>query len=51
MKHVMDMAEHNVVTATENLGMTREGHPRFLNLLPSEFGATKDYWAFSVDAC
>ncbi len=24
--------------------MTREGHQWFLNWLPSEFGATKDYW-------
>jgi hypothetical protein len=24
--------------------MTIEGHPRFLNILPSKFGATKDYW-------
>jgi hypothetical protein len=44
MKHMYDMVERYVVTATDNYGMTREGYPRFLNWLPSEFGATKDYW-------
>jgi hypothetical protein len=44
MKHMTDMVEHYIVTTSDNYGMTREGHPRFLNWLPSEFGATKDYW-------
>ena len=44
MKHMTDMGEHYIVTTSDNYGMTREGHPRFLNWLPSEFGATKDYW-------
>jgi hypothetical protein len=46
MKHMTDMVKHYIVTVTTsvNYGMTREGHPRFLNWLPSEFGATKDYW-------
>ncbi len=43
-KHMADMVEHYVVTAIDNFRMTREGHPRFLIWLPSEFGATKDYW-------
>ena len=43
MKHMMDMVEHYVVTTLDNYGMTREGHPKFLNWLPSEFGTTKDY--------
>ena len=35
-----------VVNANDNFGTTREGHPKFSNFLPSEFGATKDssYW-------
>ena len=44
MKHMTDMAEHYVVNANDNFGTTREGHPKFANFLPSEFGATKDYW-------
>ncbi len=44
MKRMMDMVEHYIVTTSDNYGMTREGHQRFLNWLPSEFGATKDYW-------
>ncbi len=44
MKNMTDMAEHYVVTATNNFSMTREGHPRFLNWLLSVFRATKDYW-------
>ena len=51
MKHMMDMAEHYVVTATDDFGMTREGHPGFRNWLPSEFGATKNYWEGSLEAC
>ena len=39
MKHMTDMVEHYIVTTSDNYGMTREGHPRFLNWLPSEFGA------------
>ena len=38
------MAEHYVFNANDNFGTTREGHPKFANFLPSEFGATKDYW-------
>jgi hypothetical protein len=32
------MVEHYVVPTSENYGMTREGHLKFLNWLPSEFG-------------
>ena len=39
-----DMAEHYVINANDNFSTTREGHPKFKNFLPSEFGATKDYW-------
>ncbi len=39
-----DMVEHYVVTTSDNYCMTSEGHLRFLNWLPSEFRATKDYW-------
>ncbi len=42
MKHMTDIVEHYVVTTSDNYGMTREGHPKFLNWLPSDFGATKD---------
>ena len=44
MKHMPAMAEHYVVNADDNFGTTREGHQKFANFLPSEFGATKDYW-------
>ena len=37
MKHMTDMVEHFVVTTSDNYCMTREGHQRFLNWLPSEF--------------
>ncbi len=40
MKHMTDMVEHYVVTTSDNYGMTGEGHPKFLNRLPGEFG----YW-------
>ncbi len=40
----MDMAEHYVFAAADNFDMTIENNPIFLNCLPSEFGATKDYW-------
>ncbi len=43
MKHMTDMVEHYIVTTSDNYGMTREDHQLFLNWLPSEFGATKDY--------
>ncbi len=42
MKHMTDMVEHYIVTTSDNYGMTRGGHLRFLNWLPSEFGATKN---------
>ena len=44
MKHMTDMSKHYVVTATDNFGVTRKGHPSFLNWLLCEFGAPKDYW-------
>jgi hypothetical protein len=53
--HMTNMAKHYIVTASDNYGMTGDGHPRFLNW-PSEFGATKDYWeekqtAWSLTKC
>ncbi len=44
MKHMTDMVEHYVVATSDNYGMPREGLTKFLNWLPSEFGATNDYW-------
>ncbi len=40
MKHMTKMVEYYVVTTSDNYGMTREGHQKFLNWLPSEFEAT-----------
>ncbi len=54
MKHMTDMVEHYVVTASDNYGMARECHQRFLNWLRSEFEATKDNReekAYRLDAC
>ena len=48
MKHITHMAEHYVVSANYNFGMTREGHPKLLNQLPSEFRATQDCWDENV---
>ena len=44
MKHMTAMAEHYVITANDNFRTTKHGHPKFDNFLPSELGATKDYW-------
>ena len=44
MKHMTAMAEHYVNNSNDNFKTTRQGHLKFDNLLPSELGATKDYW-------
>jgi hypothetical protein len=51
MKHMTDMVKHYIITTSDNYGMTREGHLWFLNWLPSEFGATKDYWEGTLAEC
>ena len=54
MKPMTAMAVHYVINSNNNFNTTRQGHPKFDNFLPSELGATKDYWeekAYRLDAC
>ena len=44
MKHMTAMAEHYVINSSDHFKTTKQGHPKFDNFLPSELGATKDYW-------
>ena len=44
MKHMTAMAEHDVINSNDNHNTTKQRHLKFDNFLPSELGATKDYW-------
>ena len=44
IKHMKAMAKYYVINSSDHFKTTKQGHPKFDNFLPSEPGATKDYW-------